>query len=266
VQLTADVDPEKIAALTPGFSGADLANLVNEAALLATRRGAASVALDDFTRAIERIVAGLEKKNRLLNPEERKVVAYHEMGHALVAMSLPGTDAVHKISIIPRGIGALGYTIQRPTEDRYLMTREELENKMAVLLGGRAAEKVVFEHLSTGAADDLAKVTDIARSMVMRYGMEEKLGHITYEAERPLFLGAPGALAQPREFSEDTAREIDSAVRRIVANAFEKATGILRQKRDLLDRGAQLLLQKETLVEEDLKAFRDALPAAAGPA
>jgi cell division protease FtsH len=262
VQLTADVDPEKIAALTPGFSGADLANLVNEAALLATRRGAASVALDDFTRAIERIVAGLEKKNRLLNPEERRVVAYHEMGHALVAMSLPGTDAVHKISIIPRGIGALGYTIQRPTEDRYLMTREELENKMAVLLGGRAAEKVVFEHLSTGAADDLAKVTDIARSMVMRYGMEEKLGHITYEAERPLFLGAPGALAQPRAFSEDTAREIDTAVRRIVANAFEKATGILRQKRDLLDRGAQLLLQKETLVEEDLKAFRDTLPQA----
>ena len=147
VQLTPDVDPEKIAALTPGFSGADLANLVNEAALLATRRGAASVALDDFTRAIERIVAGLEKKNRLLNPLERKVVAYHEMGHALVAMSLPGADPVHKISIIPRGIGALGYTIQRPTEDRYLMTRDELENKMAVLLGGRAAEKLVFDHL-----------------------------------------------------------------------------------------------------------------------
>ncbi|HSC94451.1 MAG TPA: ATP-dependent zinc metalloprotease FtsH [Burkholderiales bacterium] len=266
VQLTADVEPETIAALTPGFSGADLANLVNEAALLATRRGAASVALDDFTRAIERIVAGLEKKNRLLNPNERKVVAYHEMGHALVAMSLPGTDPVHKISIIPRGIGALGYTIQRPTEDRYLMTREELENKMAVLLGGRAAEKVVFEHLSTGAADDLAKVTDIARSMVMRYGMEETLGHITYEAERPLFLGVPGVLAPKREFSEDTAREIDSAVRKIVANAFEKATGILRQQRGLLDRGAQLLLQKETLVEEDLKAFRDTLPAAAGPA
>ena len=195
VQLTPDVDPEKIAALTPGFSGADLANLVNEAALLATRRGAAAVALDDFTRAIERIVAGLEKKNRLLNPLERKVVAYHEMGHALVAMSLPGADPVHKISIIPRGIGALGYTIQRPIEDRYLMTRDELENKMAVLLGGRAAEKLVFDHLSTGAADDLAKVTDIARSMVMRYGMEEKLGHVAYEAERPLFLGIPDSYA-----------------------------------------------------------------------
>jgi cell division protease FtsH len=264
VQLATDVDPETIAALTPGFSGADLANLVNEAALLATRRGAGSVSLDDFTRAIERIVAGLEKKNRLLNPHERKVVAYHEMGHALVAMSLPGTDAVHKISIIPRGIGALGYTIQRPTEDRYLMTREELENKMAVLLGGRAAEKVVFEHLSTGAADDLAKVTDIARSMVMRYGMEEKLGHVTYEAERPLFLGAPGALAQGREFSEETAREIDRAVRTIVESAFNKATRILIQARGQLDRGAQLLLQKETLGEADLKAFRDSVSKTAG--
>jgi cell division protease FtsH len=267
VQLAPDVDPEKIASLTPGFSGADLANLVNEAALLATRRSAGSVSLDDFTRAIERIIAGLEKKNRLLNPLERKVVAYHEMGHALVAMSLPGTDPVHKISIIPRGIGALGYTIQRPIEDRYLMTREELENKMAVLLGGRAAEKLVFDHLSTGAADDLAKVTDIARSMVMRYGMEEKLGHVAYEAERPLFLGTPGALAQGREFSEETAREIDCAVRTIVDSAFHKAAGILARERDQLDRGAQLLLQKETLGEEDLKAFRDpAAKAAAGPA
>jgi cell division protease FtsH len=267
VQLAPDVDPETIASLTPGFSGADLANLVNEAALLATRRSAGSVSLDDFTRAIERIVAGLEKKNRLLNPLERKVVAYHEMGHALVAMSLPGTDPVHKISIIPRGIGALGYTIQRPIEDRYLMTREELENKMAVLLGGRAAEKLVFDHLSTGAADDLAKVTDIARSMVMRYGMEEKLGHVTYEAERPLFLGAPGALAQGREFSEETAREIDCAVRTIVDSAFHKAAGILDRERGQLDRGAQLLLQKETLAEEDLKAFRDpAAKAAAGSA
>ncbi|OGA29252.1 MAG: cell division protein FtsH, partial [Betaproteobacteria bacterium RIFCSPLOWO2_02_FULL_65_24] len=160
VRLAADAEPERIAALTPGFTGADLANLVNEAALVATRRGAEAVALNDFTLAMERIVAGLEKKNRLLNPFERKVVAYHEMGHALVALSLPGSDPVHKVSIIPRGIGSLGYTIQRPTEDRFLMTRAELENKMTVLLGGRAAEHVVFEHLSTGAADDLAKVTD----------------------------------------------------------------------------------------------------------
>jgi cell division protease FtsH len=263
VQLTPDVDPEKIAALTPGFSGADLANLVNEAALLATRRGAASVAPDDFTRAIERIVAGLEKKNRLLNPQERKVVAYHEMGHALVAMSLPGVDPVHKISIIPRGIGALGYTIQRPTEDRYLMTREELENKMAVLLGGRAAEKLVFEHLSTGAADDLAKVTDIARSMVMRYGMEEKLGHVAYEAERPLFLGIPESMQRGRDYSEETAREIDCAVRKFVESAFDKAAGVLKQRQDLLERGALLLLQQETLSEEDLKAFRGSAPGAA---
>ncbi len=260
VHLDADIDTEKIAALTPGFSGADLANLVNEAALFATRRGAEAVTLNDFTAAIERIVAGLEKKNRLLNPAERKVVAYHEMGHALVAMSLPGVDPVHKISIIPRGIGALGYTIQRPTEDRYLMTREELENKMAVLLGGRASEHMVFGHLSTGAADDLAKVTDIARSMVMRYGMEEKLGHVAYEAERPAFLGIPDGVARARDFSEDTAREIDSAVRKLIASAFDKATGILKQRRELLNRGAQFLLQKETLNEDDLKTLREPQP------
>ncbi|MBI3041729.1 MAG: ATP-dependent metallopeptidase FtsH/Yme1/Tma family protein [Betaproteobacteria bacterium] len=265
VQLTADVDPEKIAALTPGFSGADLANLVNEAALLATRHGAASVALDDFTHAIERIVAGLEKKNRLLNPHERRVVAHHEMGHALVALSLPGVDPVHKISIIPRGIGALGYTIQRPIEDRYLMTRDELENKMAVLLGGRAAEKLVFDHLSTGAADDLVKVTDIARSMVMRYGMEEKLGHVAYEAERPLFLGAPGALAQGREFSEETAREIDRAVREIVDRAFGKAAAILTRSRPVLEQGAQQLLEKETLSEDDLARLGPQQVAIQGP-
>src|SRR5437763_10291825 len=170
IHLAPDVDLEKVAALTPGFTGADLANLVNEAALHATRRGADAVSLDDFTLAVERIVAGLEKKRQVLNVKEREIVAHHEMGHALVAMSLPGTDPVHKISIIPRGIGALGYTIQRPTEDRFLMTREELENKMAVLLGGRAAELLIYRHLSTGAADDLARVTDIARSMVMRYG------------------------------------------------------------------------------------------------
>ena len=212
VHLAADVDPEKIAALTPGFTGADLANLVNEATLVATRRGADAVTLDDFTVAVERIVAGLEKKSRILNPKEREIVAHHEMGHALVALALPGTDPVHKISIIPRGIGALGYTIQRPTEDRFLMTREELENKMAVLLGGRAAEHVIYGHLSTGAADDLVKVTDIARSMVMRYGMDEKLGNLSFEDERPAFLPTQIAPAE-RRYSEETAREIDRAVR-----------------------------------------------------
>ncbi|HET8610074.1 MAG TPA: ATP-dependent zinc metalloprotease FtsH [Burkholderiales bacterium] len=262
--LAADVDPEKIAALTPGFSGADLANLVNEAALMATRRHASEVAMEDFTAGVERIVAGLEKKNRLLNPLERKVVAYHEMGHALVAMSLPGLDTVHKISIIPRGIGALGYTIQRPLEDRFLMTRQELENKMAALLGGRASEHVVFGHLSTGAADDLAKVTDIARSMVMRYGMVEKLGPVTYGADRHTFLGNGGPALQEREFSEETAREIDCAVRDIVEQVFDRAVGLIEKHRALLERGAQLLLEKETLNEEDLKALQpEPVPATA---
>jgi cell division protease FtsH len=256
VRLAQDVDPLKIAALTPGFAGADLANLVNEAALLATRRNAEAVTMDDFTAAVERIVAGLEKKNRVLNERERTVVAHHEMGHALVAMSLPGSDPVHKVSIIPRGIGALGYTIQRPTEDRFLMTREELENKMAVLLGGRAAEALVFGHLSTGAADDLAKVTDIARSMVMRYGMVEQLGNVTYEQERPLFLEGVRPAHTQREFSEETSREIDRAVREITGRTYDKALGILTGQRALLEESARLLLQRETLGEDELAALR----------
>ncbi len=257
IRLADDADPEMIAGLTPGFSGADLANLVNEAAVLATRRSAEQVAMQDFTAAVERIVTGLEKKNRLLNPREREVVAYHEMGHALVAMSLPGTDPVHKVSIIPRGIGALGYTIQRPIEDRYLMTRDELEHKMAVLLGGRAAENLVFEQLSTGAADDLAKVTNIARSMVARYGMVEKLGPVSYETEPAPFLGHPSGLPvrQPRDYSEDTAREIDCAVREIVDAAFESALAILRGRRAILEHGAKQLLEKETLTESELGAL-----------
>ena len=257
VRLAPGVELEQIAALTPGFSGAELANLVNEAALLATRRDAESVTLDDFTRAVERIVAGLEKKNRVLNEAERRVVAYHEMGHALVAMALPGSDPVHKVSIIPRGVGALGYTIQRPTEDRFLMTREELENKMAVLLGGRAAEETVFGRLSTGAADDLAKVTGIARSMAMRYGMVKTLGHVAYEEERSPFLGVP--MAAPREHSEETAREIDVAVREIVASAYDKALAILARERATLERGAHQLLEKETLVETELAGLRAAI-------
>jgi cell division protease FtsH len=257
IHLAPGVELEQIAALTPGFSGADLANLVNEAALLATRRGADSVTLEDFTQAIERIVAGLEKKSRVLNEAERRTVAYHEMGHALVAMSVPGADPVHKISIIPRGIGALGYTIQRPTEDRFLMTREELENKMIVLLGGRAAEHVVFGHLSTGAADDLAKVTGIARSMALRYGMVEKLGYVSFDEERPNLLGVP--VMQQREYSEETAREIDVAVRDIVKGAFDKAVAIIERRRDVLERGAQLLLAKETLAEPELAELKAAL-------
>ncbi len=255
IRLAPGVDLEQVAALTPGFSGADLANLVNEAALLATRRGAESVSLGDFTQAIERLIAGLEKKNRVLNPHERRIVAHHEMGHAIVAMALPGTDPVHKISIIPRGVGALGYTIQRPTEDRFLMTREELENKMAVLLGGRASEEVIFGHLSTGAADDLAKVTDIARSMVMRYAMVRDLGPVAYEEERPPFLG--GSLPQGhREYSEATAREIDVAVRTIVDATYEKALGILKRNRAALETWAKKLLEKETLAEAELDELR----------
>jgi cell division protease FtsH len=265
VRLAADADPEKIAAFTPGFSGADLANLVNEAALLATRRGAAAVALTDFTNGIERIVAGLEKKNRVLNETERRTVAYHEMGHALVAMTLPGTDPVHKISIIPRGVSALGYTIQRPTEDRFLMTTGELENKMAVLLGGRAAEHVVFDEISTGAADDLQKVANIARSMVTRFGMAERLGQVAYESEQSPFLGTPAGGLKSREFSEETAREIDNAVKELVDRAFAKAVNILTDKRAVLERGAQLLLQKETLSEDDLRELQRGLAPAAAP-
>jgi len=254
IRLAPGVALEQIAGLTPGFSGAELANLVNEAALLATRRGGDAVTLEDFTQAVERIVAGLEKRNRVLTANERRIVAHHEMGHALVAMALPGSDTVHKVSIIPRGVGALGYTIQRPTEDRFLMTREELENKMAVLLGGRAAEDICFGHLSTGAADDLVKVTNIARAMAMRYGMVKALGDVAYEQERSPFLGDV-SLGTERGHSEQTAREIDLAVRDIVNAAHDKALAILRREKTTLERGARLLLEKETLAQADLAAL-----------
>jgi cell division protease FtsH len=247
-----DVDADDVAALTPGFTGADLANLVNEAALVATRRRGDAVSRDDFTQAIERIVAGLEKRNRLLNPREREVVAHHEMGHALVAAALSGTDPVHKVSIIPRGVGALGYTLQRPTEDRYLMTREEMEHKLAVLLGGRAAEDLVFAHLSTGAADDLARATDIARSMVTRYAMVPELGNATWGEEPAGYLGVPGSAVRTRDYSEQTAREIDVAIRGIVDEAFLCARAVLERNRELLDASARLLLQKESLGDSDL--------------
>ncbi|MBY5406834.1 ATP-dependent zinc metalloprotease FtsH [Rhizobium leguminosarum] len=257
VKLAADVSPEKIAALTPGFTGADLANLVNEAALLATRRRAEAVTMADFNDAVERIVAGLEKRNRLLNAREREIVAYHEMGHALVAMALPGVDPVHKVSIIPRGVGALGYTVQRPLEDRFLMTREELENKMAVLLGGRAAEWIVFGHLSTGAADDLVKVADIARAIVTRYGMTDKLGHVALEKDRRSLLEADRLYYGPqeRDYSDETAARVDQEIRRIVDHVFDGTVELLGQRREILDRSARLLLEKETLDERELQAF-----------
>lgn len=256
-KLDGSVEAEKIAALTPGFTGADLANLVNEATLLATRRGADAVTMDDFNNAVERIIAGLEKRNRLLNPREREIVAYHEMGHALVALALPGVDPVHKVSIIPRGVGALGYTIQRPTEDRFLMTKEELENKMAVLMGGRAAEWIVFGHLSTGAADDLAKVTDIARAMVTRYGMSERLGNVALEKDQRSFM-TPNPLlggAREREFSDETAAEVDHEVHSIVDGAFQRAVDLLRARSETLETTARRLLEKETLDEADLRAL-----------
>jgi cell division protease FtsH len=270
-KLAPDVDAEKVAALTPGFTGADLANLVNEAALLATRRSADAVTMADFNDAVERIVAGLEKRNRLLNPKEREIVAYHEMGHALVALALPGVDPVHKVSIIPRGVGALGYTIQRPTEDRFLMTREELENKMAVLLGGRAAELVVFGHLSTGAADDLRRITDIARSMVTRYGMSARLGNVAYERDTRSFLSGPDLPSAPRErdFGEETGNAIDDEVRGIVDGALQRTVKLLQDRREVLDRTARRLLEKETLDEAELAALTGARvpppPETAGP-
>jgi cell division protease FtsH len=253
MKLAADVKLEDIAALTPGFTGADLANLANEAAVVATRRGGDSLTMDDFVRAVERIVAGLEKKSRILIPKERRIVAYHEMGHALVALAIPGTDPVQKVSIIPRGIGALGYTLQRPTDDRFLMSRHELEDRMTVLLGGRAAEMILGDDVTTGAADDLAKATDIARGIVMRFGMDEKLGPVAWDTEQANFLQEqPGVFWRQRRYSDETAHDIDQAVRAHVEAARERAVGILRDNRAALDQGAEALLAHETLGAEDL--------------
>jgi cell division protease FtsH len=251
IKIHPDLDLNVIAALTTGFTGADLANLINEAALVATRRNAKIVEERDFTEGIERIVAGLEKKNRILSDFERKVVAHHEMGHAIVGKILGQTDEIHKVSIIPRGIGSLGYTIQRPTEDRYIMQKSELENKITILLGGRAAEKIIFDHLSTGAADDLVKATDIAKEMVTRFGMDEKLGPVTYDKETSHFLGPD--LIKQNLFSEGTGREIDLAVKQILINCMEKAEKILLKNKKLLENSAKRLLEKETLDQNDLK-------------
>jgi cell division protease FtsH len=251
VRLAKGVDVGRIAAITPGFTGADLANLVNEAALLATRRGGDDVTFDDFTGAIERIVAGLEKRSRILNAEERRIIAFHETGHALVAMALPGSDPVQKISIIPRGVGALGYTMQRPIEDRFLMRRDELENRLTILLGGRAAELLRFPSVSTGAADDLQKATEIARHMVTRFGMEPELGAVAYESETSPFLTpVTGLAAGSRWYSEATASRVDAAVLRLIDEGLERAKAILQDNRNLLEATAQSLLERETLGEE----------------
>jgi len=257
VQLAPNIDLDTIAGLTTGFTGADIANLVNEAAIVATRRNGTAVSLSDFTEAIERIVAGLEKKSRVLNAEERRRVAYHEMGHALVAATLPGVDPVQKVSIIPRGVGALGYTIQRPTEDRFLLGRANLENRIAVLMGGRAAEQLVFDgDISTGAADDLQRATEIALEMVTRFGMDEKVGQRTYAPVPQPFLPVP--TADRIQAAEITTREIDVAVRDLLGKGFERAQEILRTRRADLDAGAQLLLKRETVTVDDFPAIRSA--------
>jgi cell division protease FtsH len=258
VALSQEADLEQIAAMTPGFSGADLANIINEAALLAVRRSKDQVGLPELQEAVERVIAGLEKKNRVLNKMEKERVAYHETGHALVALSIPGSDQVQKISIIPRGVAALGYTLQLPTEDRFLMTKSELENKVAVLLGGRIAEETIFGEASTGAQNDLVKATDIAKSMVKAYGMSEKLGTITLERERQAqFLQLPVA-SEKGDYSEETAREIDCEVRRIIDEQYERVRRLLEGSKIALHQGAQLLLEREVITGAELKTILEA--------
>ena len=253
VKLAKDVDLKVLAARTPGFVGADLANLVNEAALLAARKNKSAVHMAEFEEAIDRGLAGLEKKNRVMSRKEKEIVAYHESGHALMAELLGTTDPVHKISIIPRGIAALGYTMQRPTEDRYLMTKQELLDRLAVLLGGRVAEEIIFGEVSTGAHDDLAKSTDIARSMVKEFGMSEKLGQITFEKERrSMFLDVTPGFSS-RDYSDETAREIDNEIKRIVENTYNLVKSTLTGNRDLLETVAKTLLEKEVLEGEELR-------------
>ena len=263
VKLGKDVDLGKVAALTPGFVGADLANLVNEAALLSARRNKNSVGYLEFQDAIDRIIGGLEKKNRMMNEKEKRIVAYHESGHALVAMSVPTADPVNKVTIIPRGIAALGYTQQLPTEDRYLMTRDELLDRLCVLLGGRVAEEIIFKDISTGAQNDLQRATDIARSMVTEYGMSEKLGLVTYAKERrPLFLDT--GISPGKEYSEETAQEIDAEVSRLMQACHDRVRGILTEKQGQLETISQTLLEKETILGEELQELLDSKATAGG--
>jgi cell division protease FtsH len=256
VKVEAEVNLDEIAGLTTGFTGADLANLVNEAAIIATRRGAASVSVADFTAAVERIVAGTERRTRIMAPDERSRVAHHEMGHALAAASLHSADPVQKVSIIPRSVGALGYTMQRPTEDRFLITFGDLKERMVVLMAGRAAEQLVFGEISTGASDDLAKVTDIARECVTRYGMTDPIGNVVLEERALQWLGDQRDTARPRDFSEATAREVDIAVRTLIAEAYAEALAILTARRADLERGAALLLERESLTPDDFPPLR----------
>lgn len=264
VTLSSEVALRVIASRTPGFVGADLANIVNEAALLAARKNKEFVETADFEEAIDRVVAGLEKKNRLISKKEKEIVAYHESGHAIVASLLPNVDPIRRISIIPRGIAALGYTLQLPTEDRYLMTKSELLDRLSVLLGGKVAEEIILGEISTGAHNDLQQATDIATSMVKEYGMSEKLGYVTFEKEkRPFFL--PSSTVSPKEYSEDTAKEIDAEVKKIIDETYKKVKEILTSKKEKLEALARLLLEKEVVEVADLKKIVQAPPQARDP-
>jgi cell division protease FtsH len=268
VLLAPDVDLREIAGRTPGFVGADLANIINEAALLAARKDKETVGSADFDEAIDRVVAGLQKKNRVMNAQEKEIVAFHESGHAIVAESVEHADPVHKISVIPRGVAALGYTQQQPTEDRYLMTRSELLDRLAVLLGGRVAEELVFGEISTGAQNDLQRATDIARSMVTEYGMSDRLGLVTYDrARQPMFV--PESFAPAKTYSEEKAGQIDEEVARFVEEAHQRVRKILSEKRKVLDDLAQLLSRKESVQGEELRKMLGKTPekpSAASPA
>jgi cell division protease FtsH len=259
VKVAKGLKIDEIAALTPGFTGAELANLVNEAAIHATRRNADSVNMPDITAAIERIVAGMERKGRVLNPAERHAVACHEMGHALAAASLPGADPVQKVSIIPRSIGALGYTLTRPTEDRFLITKTELDNRLVLLLAGRAAEELTMGEISTGAADDLARATDIARQIATRYGMYPALGQSVLEQERGSFLGDDTMTFTPRDHADATSREVDLAVRDMLTIAYDRAKQVLANRRADLDAGTALLLERETITPDDFPALKSSV-------
>jgi cell division protease FtsH len=253
IVLAPEVDLELVARRTPGFVGADLANLLNEAALLAARKDRSQVTMEDIDAAADRIIAGLEKRNRLIIPKEREIVAYHEAGHALVAERVDFADPVHKISIIPRGVAALGYTQQLPTDDRYIMQQRELEDRIAVLLGGRAAEEIVFDEISSGAGSDLERATEIARRMVSELGMSNALGPVTFARPRSPFLNGPAQLLENRDYSDATAQTIDEEVRRILTDGYLRALEILRRDRENLDEVAHRLLEKEVIDRDELR-------------
>ncbi|MCK1783299.1 ATP-dependent zinc metalloprotease FtsH [Pseudomonas sp. TNT11] len=267
-KITVDpaLDSERIADITTGFTGADLANLVNEAAIVATRRGADTVGLDDFTAAVERLIAGIERKSSVLRPEERQVVAYHEMGHALAASRLPAMDPVHKVSIVPRAIGSLGYTLQRPTEDHFLISCQMLKDRIVVLMAGRAAEFLIYGQTSTGAADDLARATDIARQLITRFGMSAELGQSVLERQSMTYLGEQMQSTGQKDYSEQTAREVDLCIRALLDEAYARAKTLLQAHRADLEAGARLLMEKESLTPEDFPALlpMKPVPVAAG--